>query len=215
MLSNELLVIDIIGLVPSALAVAWCVVKGRGAVLRQMLWMGALVGGLDLAVELTGTTTGMWSYKESVAMIAGHVPIELIVMFICAGMLLGFLHAVGRDLRPAWNTEKVLLGLSLLGFGWYLYAVFAGGQDTIMLVFTVPLGLWGFQVIPDDGRRAVACLFALFVALLDVVLEVWAVGAGSYDYATGFQVHTPLTYALLTLAMVALLERRGTLRGEG
>jgi hypothetical protein len=211
-LDNELLVIDLIGLVPSVLAIGWCLAKGRRALLRQMLGMGAFAGGVDLAVELTGTTTGMWGYNESLFMIAGHVPVELIIMFICAGILLGFLHGVGRDLRAPWSLEKVLLGLTLIGFGWYLYAVFVGGADTIMLVFTIPLGLWGFQAIADEGRRSTACLLAFFVALLDVVLEEWAVGAGNYDYATGFQVHTPLTYALLTLALIAVLERRGPLK---
>jgi hypothetical protein len=38
------------------------------------------------------------------------------------------------------------------------------------------------------------------------VVETWAVGAGNYDYAEGFTIETPLTYAMLVLGFLGILE---------
>jgi Ca2+/Na+ antiporter len=54
--------------------------------------------------------------------------------------------------------------------------------------------------------RSGAVLLATATAVLDWAVETWAVGAGNYDYAEGFTIETPLTYAMLVLGFLGILE---------
>ena len=51
-------------------------------------------------------------------------------------------------------------------------------------------------------------LLAASIAVLDHLVESWIVGSGSYDYAGGFRVETPLTCALLVLGVYGWLDSR-------
>lgn len=81
------------------------------------------------------------------------------------------------------------------------------GIDESLLIFTIPLGLWGFNTFKSDLDKSSVITVALFVAILDYVVEVIIISTGSYDYYQGFKLITPLNYFLLTIAFLGLMEK--------
>lgn len=175
---------------------------------RHLLLCGVLLLLLDLSVELVGTAAGMWSYNRSILFLVGRVPVELLGLFGGGGVLLAAVHLQLGRLGRAPSMARVLPALTAFGLLLYLWTVVVAGESMTLLVVAVPLGLWGLSAIREEVHRSQALLLAAFVALLDHGAETWIVGTGSYDYAGGFGVETPLTYALLTLAVFGWLDGR-------
>ena len=71
----------------------------------------------------------------------------------------------------------------------------------------VPAALWGMNTIKRDIDKASVLIVALFVAILDYVVETIIVGTGNYSYITGFKLIIPLNYFLLTIAFFGLMEK--------
>ena len=189
------------------LLLAWAWWRDERTLLRNALLIGALAGGLDLVVEFTGTTHGLWTYDKSAWFLFGHVPLELPLAFCAAGILFGGVHhALTRATRSP-PIEPVLWSLVVMGLVVYVSRI-AAGHDTSMLLVTVPLGLWGYEQLKTPKMRSLGLLLALCVAVLDHALEAWIVGSGNYSYASGFKPETPLTYAMLVLMLLGILERR-------
>ncbi|MED6334695.1 MAG: hypothetical protein VYE81_04790, partial [Planctomycetota bacterium] len=90
----------------------------------------------------------------------------------------------------------------------YLWRVAYQGNSMSLLVVTLPFGLWGLNAIQEELHRSHALLLAAGIAVLDHLVETWVVGSGSYGYAGGFRVETPLTYALLVLGVCGWLDAR-------
>jgi hypothetical protein len=178
-----------------------------GALARKhLLRGGVLVGLADLVVELVGTHTGGWHYNKSVFFITGTVPIELVVLFTSSGVWLGALHLMIHQFTKWPDVERmllILLAITLAFYGWSL----AQQTPVNMIVFTLPFGLWGLVRIKSRKAQAGAVLLAAVTALADGVIETWAVGAGNYAYEGGFTLETPLTYALLVLGFVGIIEK--------
>jgi hypothetical protein len=189
------------------LLLVWAWWRGEQTLIRNALLIGCLAGGLDVVVELTGTTNGLWTYDKSTWFLFGHVPVELPVAFCAAGILFGGVHHAMTRATRSPDIEPVLRALVLIGLAVYAFRI-AGGHDTSMLLATVPLGLWGYEQLKRPQMRSLGLLLALGVAVLDHVLEAWIVGAGNYSYASGFKPETPLTYAMLVLMLLGILERR-------
>jgi len=189
------------------LLLVWAWWKNERSLIGNALRIGALSGGLDVVVELTGTTSGLWTYDKSAWFLFGHVPVELPVAFCAAGILFAGVHHALTRVSASPPVEPVLWTLVALGLAVYAARI-AGGHDTSMLLVTVPLGLWGYEQLKRPRMRSLGLLLALGVAVLDHVLEAWIVGAGNYSYASGFKPETPLTYAMLVLMLLGILERR-------
>ena len=205
---DGLAVLALIGLLGAALLLLAPPAPGGREVRLHLLRCGALVLLLDLVVELVGTHVGMWSYNRSVYFLAGRVPIELPGLFGGGGVLLAALHLwLGRRQR-APSAGLVLLTLMGLGLLLYLWRVAYLGNSMSMLVVTLPFGLWGLNAIQEDVHRSHALLLAAGIAVLDHLVETWIVGSGSYGYAGGFRIETPLTYALLVLGVCGWLDAR-------
>jgi len=209
---NELTLPALVGLVGAVTFFLSPWVRRDPEARAHLLKAGLLVGGVDLIVELLGTYTGGWTYHHSALFVFKTVPVELPVLFTSSGVWLGAAHlAIRRLSGRAPSLDKVSLGVIIGSLGMYLAALVLG-QPLRMIVFTLPFGLWGYAKLPSDAQRALALLLATATAVADWVIERWAVGRGSYDYAEGFTVETPLTYALLTLGFLGILElgRRGS-----
>lgn len=180
------------------------------ASLHHLLRAGLLVGMVDLCVELMGTYTGGWTYQRSLQMIFGTVPIELPILFTSSGVWLGMAHLIilkTARTSLALSLERVLLSVTSLALLLYVYQL-SQDQALRMIVFTLPFGFWGFARLPSDQARAGAVLLATLTAIADWYIETWAVAQGNYGYAEGFTIETPLTYALLTLGFLGILEGR-------
>ena len=174
--------------------------------LLHLLKAGTLVGGIDLIVELIGTYSGGWTYNESRLFLFGTVPCELPILFISSGVWLGAFHLFIRNAKQLLiSLDQVLLSLTCLTLVIYL-ASFTQSTPFRMIIFTLPFGLWGYSQVQGDHRKALAVILASSTAVADWIIETWAVGRGSYNYAEGFTIETPLTYALLTLGFLGILE---------
>ena len=177
----------------------------RAVARRHMLHGGLLVFGADFVVEFAGTRTGGWTYNKSLWFVTGTIPVELLVLFFSCGVWMAAAHLfiLSRNRLPDLNTT--LIGVTLASF--VLYAgLIAGGESVRMILFTLPFGLWGFSRLDSDRTRAGAVVLATATAVVDWLVETWAVGAGNYGYAEGFTIETPLTYAMLVLGFLGILE---------
>ena len=165
------------------------------------------MGVVDLVVELMGTYTGAWTYHHSALFLFKTVPIELPILFTSSGIWLGTAHLLIRRFSDVVPTlDQVCWSITISSLALYLYGL---GLDHPfrMIIFTLPFGLWGFAKLSNNQQRASALLLATATAITDWLIETWAVRKGSYHYAEGFTIETPLTYALLTLGFLGILER--------
>ena len=80
------------------------------------------------------------------------------------------------------------------------------GIRTYELVVAVPIGLWGILNIREKNREA-AFAIALLAIISDLVIETLIIGAGGYHYANGFTLLIPMTYGMLVLGMLGLIEQ--------
>ncbi len=191
----------------------WATVTKNRTVLRNALIVGSLAGGLDVVVESIGTFNKLWTYEKSAFFLFGHVPIELPLMFFGAGVLFAGVHSL--LVHSPWSPSLRLAQIFVLALGVAVYAWWIStGADITMLVVTVPLGFWGYEQLHSKQLRSLALLLAAAIGLLDYFLEAWIVGAGNYGYTSGFTPETPLTYAMLILMLLGLLERLRPV-GEG
>ena len=86
---TELTLPALIALIGALLICSLPWIRTRRGSLQHLLKAGALVGGVDLIVELIGTYTGGWTYHSSRCFIFGTVPIELPILFTSSGVWLG------------------------------------------------------------------------------------------------------------------------------
>ncbi|MAA77851.1 MAG: hypothetical protein CL916_01220 [Deltaproteobacteria bacterium] len=181
-------------------------VRHNRVYLLHIFKAGALVGAIDLMVELIGTYSGGWTYHESSLFLFGTVPGELPLLFISSGIWLGAFHLLIRNSRQtAISLDRVLVSLTAMTLLIYLGS-FTTAVPFRMIIFTLPFGLWGYSQFNEDRQKAFAIILASLTAIADWLIETWAVGRGSYNYAEGFTIETPLTYALLTLGFLGILE---------
>jgi hypothetical protein len=73
-------------------------------------------------------------------------------------------------------------------------------------LFTLPIGIWGFNTFKNESHKGILLLIALFVGLIDFYIELWIISSGNYNYSAGFKLITPINYFLLTLAMFGLMQ---------
>lgn len=78
---HELTLLAGLGILGAAVVLVLPPKPGGQVARRHLLHCGFLLFAMDLAIELTGTTTGMWHYNRSIYFLFGHVPVELLVMF--------------------------------------------------------------------------------------------------------------------------------------
>jgi hypothetical protein len=124
-----------------------------------------------------------------------------------AGVLGKWIHGISKRVKYNLQLNLIYFTITLIGMILYLRSTILLGFDETLLLFSVPAGLWGLHIIKNDIDKASVLIVALFVGILDYVVETLIVGTGSYGYTTGFHLGIPLNYFLLTLAFFGLMEK--------
>ena len=195
---NELLVLALVAVVGAVLCVVQPPVVKKDAVFarRHMLLGGLLLAGTDFLVEFFGTHQGGWHYNKSLWFVTGTIPVELLVLFFCCGVWMAALHLIFRShtVVPPAVAGSVLLAVAVYGL------------VVRHTVLNLPFALWGFCQLDSEPKRSSTILLATATALADWLVETWAIGAGNYAYAEVFTYEIPLSYAMLVMGFVGLLE---------
>ena len=204
---NELFYLFLIGLFINVVLFGNAVIKKNYSIISDYLLFGLLAAVLDIFVEFAGTYNDFWNYNESYYFLFNLIPIELPFMFFTAAVIGKFIHSNLKKVKYNLQLNLLFGILSILGLILYIRSNILMGIDESLLIFTIPLGLWGFNTFKSDLDKSSVITVALFVAILDYVVEVIIISTGSYDYYQGFKLITPLNYFLLTIAFLGLMEK--------
>jgi len=124
-----------------------------------------------------------------------------------AGVLGKWLHFISKKVRYHLQLNIIFFSLTLIGIILYIRSTVLLGVNETLLLFSIPAGLWGLHIIKENVDKASVLSVALFVGILDYIVETLIIGAGSYGYAAGFKLTTPLNYFLITIAAFGLMEK--------
>ncbi len=204
---NELGVLFLIGAILVSIIVFYDIKNKKWKNIRDYIIIGFLAAIFDLLVEVIGTFNNLWTYNESVWFLFETVPVELPLMFFMAGVLGKWIHGISKRVRYNLHLNLIFFSLTLIGVILYIRATVLLGVNETLLLFSIPAGLWGLHIIKENVDKASVLSVALFVGILDYVAETLIIGAGSYGYAMGFKLTTPLNYFLLTIAAFGLMEK--------
>ena len=204
---NELFYLFLIGLFINFVLFGNAIIRKNYSIISDYLLFGSLAAVLDIFVEFAGTYNDFWNYNESYYFLFNLIPIELPFMFFTAAVIGKFIHSNLKKVKYNLQLNLLFGILSILGLILYIRSNILMGIDESLLIFTIPLGLWGFNTFKSDLDKSSVITVALFVAILDYVVEVIIISTGSYDYYQGFKLITPLNYFLLTIAFLGLMEK--------
>ncbi len=180
------------------------IIKNKFLIKRGLVF-GSILCCMDLVVELVGTHIGKWEYLESSFFINSTVPVELLPIFFSLGFLLSYVHHWMSNSKFEINLDYIFLTMVLVGI--VVYIIRAMNEERVtLLMISVPLGMWGFSKISDSQMKAKSLLFAIMIGILDYIIEIIIIGSGNYGYAGGFRPETPLTYTMITLAIIGGIE---------
>ena len=167
--------------------------------------VGLVIAAIDFVTEYAGTSWGGWHYNSSIWMIKGLVPIELVLIFFSCGVLLRYGFVNISKMRTPIKINTMLYITTVFALVIYIRELYLGIR-TYELVVAVPRGLWGILNIREKNREA-AFAIALLAIISDLVIETLIIGAGGYHYANGFTLLIPMTYGMLVLGMLGLIEQ--------
>ena len=204
---NELFYLFLVGLFINLVLFGTAIIRKNYSIISDYLLFGSLAAVLDIFVEFAGTYNDFWNYNESYYFLFNLIPIELPFMFFTAAVIGKFIHSNLKKVKYNLQLNLLFGILSILGLILYIRSNILMGIDESLLIFTIPLGLWGFNTFKSDLDKSSVITVALFVAILDYVVEVIIISTGSYDYYQGFKLITPLNYFLLTIAFLGLMEK--------
>jgi len=160
---------------------------------------------IDFIIEYLGTSTGKWTYFESIFFIFGLVPIELLILFFSSGVILRFIFLNLNKIKIPVKTDAIFYILMIFTSILYLREIYQYTESSLLPLALV-FGMWGLLHISKDNREGVLIL-AILITILDYFVEIWIVSSGSYKYITGFSIHIPLIYGLLSLGFLAIMEK--------
>ena len=75
-----------------------------------------------------------------------------------------------------------------------------------ILPLAILIGLWGISNISGKNKEG-ALILAMLATVLDLVSETVIIASGSYSYNNGFNISIPMVYGLLTLGILAIMEK--------
>jgi len=204
---NEIGVLFLIGAILVSIIVFYDIKNKRWKNVRDYIIIGFLAAIFDIIIEVIGTFNELWTYTESILFLFGTVPVELPLMFFMAGVLGKWIHGISKRVRYNLHLNIIFFSLTLIGIILYIRSTVLLGVNETLLLFSIPAGLWGLHIIKNDIDKASVLSVALFVGILDYIVETLIIGAGSYGYAAGFKLTTPLNYFLITIAAFGLMEK--------
>ena len=167
--------------------------------------IGSLVAFVDFVVEYLGTSTGHWVYNESVYFIFNLIPIELVFLFFSGGIMIRFIFLNINKLKIPVKTNAIFYVLILITFLMYVRELYQDSTSSL-LPLAIIVGLWAISNISNDNKDA-SLVLAISAAMTDLMFEIILIGNGSYSYKGGFQISIPMIYGLLTLGVLAIMER--------
>lgn len=167
--------------------------------------LGFLLMVFDFLIEYSGTSNDFWTYHQSVYFILDLVPIELMFLFFSTGVLAGFLFTRMNKIKIPFRVNTVFYLLILTGVLLHLRQVYMTGRGNLFYL-SIIIGLWGFYNISEKNKESALAL-SLIAFVVDIVAEKLVIGAGGYSYKHGFDLSIPLIYSLLTLGLLALMEK--------
>ncbi|MHA1169905.1 MAG: hypothetical protein ACTSP4_10060 [Candidatus Hodarchaeales archaeon] len=170
------------------------------------LTYGTVAAVLDFAIEFKGTSASQWSYDRSLLLLGGLVPIELPVMFFSFGIIMAVAAITPLKVKKTAETANFhLMELDYYRLAIYVVLFIIGASGYFLdgritaLVFAVPAGLFGLEVVPEIDRRR-AIYFSIFAMVSDIVFELFVINLAGYNYAGGFSLDVPFEYFLLALS---------------
>ncbi|MFP4045950.1 MAG: hypothetical protein ACLFS3_02735 [Candidatus Aenigmatarchaeota archaeon] len=167
--------------------------------------LGTLVMTIDFLVEYAGTSSGLWTYHQSVFFVVGLVPVELMFLFFSAGVMAGFLFTRMNKLKIPLRVNTIFYLLISIGLILYARQIYLTNSGTIFYI-SIIIGLWGFYNISERNKES-ALVLAILAMIVDVIAEEVVIGSGGYSYLHGFDISIPMTYGLLTLGLLAVMEK--------
>ena len=167
--------------------------------------LGTFAMLVDFILEYTGTSHGMWTYHQSIFFVFDLVPIELMFLFFSAGVLAAFAYTRMNEINIPVRVNTILYFAVIITFLHYTRSIYMTGSGKL-LYLSIAIGLWGFYNISEKNKEG-ALVLALMAVVVDFVAEKIVIGGGGYSYQYGFDISIPITYALLTLGVLALLEK--------
>jgi len=167
--------------------------------------IGLLVSLIDIVVEYLGTSTGHWTYNESIYFIFNLIPIELIFLFFSAGVILRFIFLNTNKIKIPVRANAIFYVLILITFLIWVREVYQESATSI-LPLAILIGLWGISNISDKNKEG-ALILAILAVVADLISEIIVISSGSYSYKNGFSLSIPITYGLFTLGILAIMEK--------
>lgn len=173
--------------------------------IKKYCIVGLIGASIDFVLEYLGTSTGHWTYNESVYFIFDLIPIELVFIFFSGTIVAMFLFLNLNKISIPMKSNVILYILILIAFLVYVREMYQESFVDI-LPLSIFIGLWGLTNI-SDKNRAGALIVAIIAAVLDLVSEMVIIGSGSYSYRNGFSFLIPISYGLITLGILAIVEK--------
>lgn len=167
--------------------------------------IGLLVALIDFIVEYFGTSVGNWTYNESIYFIMDLVPIELVFLFFSAGVFARFIFKNAYRIKMPIKANGIFYILILIAIAMWIRTIYMEPTAN-MLPLSIIIGLWGISNIKEYNKES-ALLLAIIAVIADLIIETIIVGSGSYVYEAGFRIEIPITYGLLTLGLLAIMEK--------
>ena len=148
---NELFNLFIIGLVINLILFIIDLVNKNYQRIYNYLIFGSLAAILDLIVEFAGTYNLFWTYNVSFYFIFDLIPIELPAIFFTSAVIGKFLHSKFKDVNWKLNVNFIFLFISAVGFTIYILSNMIFDLDDSLIVFTLPIGVWGVYTFKNDN----------------------------------------------------------------
>ncbi|MBU3904528.1 MAG: hypothetical protein KJ906_00040 [Nanoarchaeota archaeon] len=167
--------------------------------------IGLILALADFIIEYLGTSVGNWTYRESIYFIMDLVPIELVFLFFSAGVIARFVFINAYKIKMPIRANGIFYILILIALAMWIREIYMEPTAN-MLPVSIIIGLWGISNIKEYNKEA-ALMLAVIATIADLIFETIIINSGSYVYEAGFQIGTPITYGLLTLGLLAIMEK--------
>jgi hypothetical protein len=167
--------------------------------------IGSLVAFIDIIIEYLGTSTGHWTYNESIYFIFNLIPIELIFLFFSGGIMIRFIFLNISKIKIPVKANAIFYILILITFLMYVRELYQDPTASL-LPLAIIIGLWGVSNISNENKDA-SLILAILAVIADLMFEIILISSGSYSYKGGFSFSIPMIYGLFTLGVLAVMEK--------
>ncbi len=151
--------------------------------------MGLIIAFIDIAIEYLGTSTGHWTYNESIYFIFNLIPVELFFLFFSAGVIARVIFLGISKIKIPVRTNIIFYILILITILVWVRETYLEYTANILPLATL-VGLWGISNISDRNKGS-SLILAMLAVAADFASEIAVIGSGSYSYRSGFTLSIP------------------------